>query len=281
MTTMARWGRRPVFWGRHLAAVPEGAVVFFPLRPSWLNCGLAGIVAVKGCSNATDETTVDQMEALLDICMAHGLDACRQKGLALADAFLGGESHLQSLKNAADSFKHKSTFYSLFSDDGQRRRLGSLAARMQTFLLEEQRLLAAQLGHLRRCRGGMCFGHLETLADIAWCLDRELLANMQKIETLMAAGHNGATPETVEVFYNINARPQQHRPPGSQGARFGRHVPDVHARTKRFSNLPGRPHRRMPTRTCTANMDAGVPGDPGQPQHQHRPGRRPCGARPS
>ena len=103
MTTMARWGRRPVFWGRHLAAVPEGAVVFFPLRPSWLGCGLAGIGAVKGGNNATDETTVDQMEALLDICVAHGLDACRQKGLALADAFLGGESHLQSLKNAADS----------------------------------------------------------------------------------------------------------------------------------------------------------------------------------
>jgi glutamine---fructose-6-phosphate transaminase (isomerizing) len=205
MTTMARWARRPVFWGRHLAAVPEGAIVFFPLRPSWLSCGLAGIVAVKGGSNATDETTVDQMEALLDICMAHGLDACRQKGLTLADAFLGGKSHLQSLKNAADSFKHKSTFYSLFSDDGQRRRLGSLAARMQTFLLEEQRLLAAQLGHLDAAEGECVSEHLETLADIAWCLDRELLANMQKIETLMAAGPNGATPETVEVFYNVNA----------------------------------------------------------------------------
>ena len=94
MRTMARWGRRPVFWGRHLATVPEGAVVFFPLRPSWLSCGLAGIVAVKGGKNATDETTVDQMEALLDICMAHGLDTCRQKGLALADAFECGVNDL-------------------------------------------------------------------------------------------------------------------------------------------------------------------------------------------
>ena len=205
MKTIVQWGRRPVFWGRHLAAVPEGALVFFPLRLSWLGCGLAGIVAIKGNGGATEDTTVDQVEALLNICMTHGLNACRQKRLALADAYLGGDTHLQSLKTAADSFKHKSAFFKLFVDDAQRRRLKTLAERMQTVLMEEQRILADQLGHLQTVEGECVSGHLDTWADIAWCLDRELLANMKKIENLMDAEHNGATPETVEVFYNINA----------------------------------------------------------------------------
>ncbi|MEN8780257.1 MAG: hypothetical protein ABF292_04035, partial [Desulfobacterales bacterium] len=34
-----------IYFGRSLARVPSGAVVFFPCRPTLLACGLAGIVA--------------------------------------------------------------------------------------------------------------------------------------------------------------------------------------------------------------------------------------------
>lgn len=36
-----------IYFGRSLARVPAGAIVFFPCRPTLLACGLAGIVAFK------------------------------------------------------------------------------------------------------------------------------------------------------------------------------------------------------------------------------------------
>ena len=45
-----RWNRlrqTRVRWGRHLAGVPPGTLVFFPVRDNLLGCGLTGIVAFK------------------------------------------------------------------------------------------------------------------------------------------------------------------------------------------------------------------------------------------
>ena len=92
MKIMPRWRRRPVFWGRHLATVPEGALVFFPLRPTQVNCGLAGLVAIKGPAPIENATAVDQLATLLDICQAHGFQSCQKMGAPLTDAYLGGHS---------------------------------------------------------------------------------------------------------------------------------------------------------------------------------------------
>ena len=202
---MTRWARRPVFWGRRLAAVPEGALVFFPLCPTRVNCGLAGIVAIKGHSPTTTASPFEQLETLLDICNAHGFHACRQTGAALQDAYLGGEAHLRSLKDTANSFKHKSAFFKLFRDGAKRNQLEAIEERLQALIREEQRVLAEQLGDLPAADGECVSDCLETLEDIAWCIGRELLANVVKIQALMDAGRNAITPETVEVFYNINA----------------------------------------------------------------------------
>ena len=205
MKTVDRWGRRPVFWGRHLADVPEGAFVFFPLRPAQLNCGLAGIVAIKSQPSTKNANAVDELETLLEKCKAHGFQTCQKKGAALAEIYLGGAAHLRSLKNTANGFKHKSSFFELFRDGAKRNQLEALEERLQAIIREERQALAEQLGHLPAADAECMSDHLETLEDIAWCLGRELLANVIKIEALMDTGRTGITPETVEVFYNINA----------------------------------------------------------------------------
>ena len=203
---MTRWSRRPVYWGRHLGRLPEDAIVFFPVRPELAACGLAGIVAFKGGpAEGRSVGGLDALEALLTSCADKGLSTCLRKGLPLKEVHFGGEGHIQDIRRISEDFKEKTAFYQLFRRPENRSRLKQLEERLNAIIAEDRQVLAEQQGHLQATDVESVSGHLETLADVAWCLGRELLANMEKIEALMDTGITGMTPETVEIFYNINA----------------------------------------------------------------------------
>ncbi len=204
LQTMARWGRRPVYWGRHLAGVPEASLVFFPVRPNLATCGLAGIVAFKR-QRPDAPAPLGTLADLLASGETHRLAACLEKGEPLADIHLGGNRHIRTLKETADRLKEKTTFFALFSRPDNRQQLRELEARLHAVISEERRVLAEHQGRLQAADVDAVAGHLETLEDVAWCIGRELLANMAKIDALMDPTRGPLSPERVEVFYNINA----------------------------------------------------------------------------
>jgi glucosamine--fructose-6-phosphate aminotransferase (isomerizing) len=202
---MVRWGRRPVYWGRHMASLPAEALVFFPVRPTLAVCGLAGIVAFKGRRPGAAPAGTVQLETLLATCAAHGLAACLAAGGDLRGTHLGGDDHIRALKQTTDRLKEKEAFFELFRNPANRRQLRELEDRLRAVITEERRVLAEHQGHLQAADVESIAGHLETLEDVAWGIGRELLANMEKIEALMDPARHPVTPETVEIFYNINA----------------------------------------------------------------------------
>jgi len=204
LQAMARWGRCPVYWGRHPAGVPASSFVLFPVQPTLTACGLAGIVAFK---RARPETAapVDSLADLLATCEAHRLQTCLEKKAPLADSHLGGGRHIHTLKESADRLKEKTAFFALYSRPENRRRLQAMEERLRVLIRGERQVLAKHQGRLRAADVEAVAAHLETMADVAWCLDRELLANMAKIDALMDPAAGPLTPEKVEVFYNINA----------------------------------------------------------------------------
>lgn len=205
MTALARWGRCPVYWGRHLRTVPEGALVIFPVRPTVMGCGLAGIVAFKSRPARDQAKGVDGLEDLLATCETTGFETCSIEKAVLEERYLGGDAHIRRLKKAADQLKRKALFFDLFRQPDQRQHLADLGKRLQAVIGQERAMLAEQQGHLDAGAVECIASRIETLEDTAWCLGRELLANMQKIDALMDMDRNGMTPQTVEVFYNINA----------------------------------------------------------------------------
>ena len=205
MAMLHRWGRRPVYWGRSLGAVPEGALVFFPVQPTVAPCGLAGIVAFKKPQEAAASKDLTALAAMLDTCAANGFDNRRSDDRPAHEVYLGGTAHVRDFKAAADGLKEKGAFFGLFSRPENRRQLKALEERLQHLLEEERRMLADQEGLLEAAELTCIQNHLDILADVGWCLGRELLANMEKIEALMDPRYSGVTPETIEVFYNINA----------------------------------------------------------------------------
>jgi len=205
MTALSRWIHCPVYWGRHLNAVPEGSLVIFPVRPTVADCGLAGIVAFKGRTGREQTDAVDRLEGLLATCEANAFQTCLQAKTGFEAIYLGGGDHIRRLKKSADHLKRKAVFFDLFRQPDQRQRLADMEKRLQAIIRQERAVLAEQQGHLDAGDVECIAGRIETVADTTWCLGRELLANMQKIDALMDTDRNGMTPETVEVFYNINA----------------------------------------------------------------------------
>ncbi len=203
LQTMARWGHRPVYWGRHLASVPEASIVFFPLQPNRAACGLAGIVAFKG-RQGNAPTPLATLADLLALSEAHRLQVCLEKSDPLANRHLGGHDHIRTIKATADQLKEKTAFFALFSRPENRQRLQEIEARLRAMIREERQVLADHQGRLQAADVDAVTDHLETLEDVAWCLGRELLANMAKIDALMDPARGPLSPERVEVFYNVN-----------------------------------------------------------------------------
>ena len=65
-----------------MTAVPEGALVFFPIQPTVTPCGLAGIVAFKKPQAAAPPKDLAALAALLDTCAANGFATSRSANRA-------------------------------------------------------------------------------------------------------------------------------------------------------------------------------------------------------
>jgi glucosamine--fructose-6-phosphate aminotransferase (isomerizing) len=189
-----------------MAGVPASSFVFFPVQPNLTACGLAGIVAFKRPRVDHPSAPIEILTDLLNASEAHGLQTClKEESEPLADIHLGGHGHIRTIKQTADRLKEKTSFIVLFSQPDHRRQLQEIETRLRAMIDEDRQVLAAHQGHLQAADVDAVTDHLETLADAAWCIGRELLANMEKIDALMDPAGGPLSPERVEVFYNINA----------------------------------------------------------------------------
>jgi len=81
---------KKVFFGRALSNVPRGAIVFFPVRPGVLCCGLAGIVAkVPDAGKAAKAYDLDTLEKGIERIGTCKLEDCiKSKNLSLARDYM-------------------------------------------------------------------------------------------------------------------------------------------------------------------------------------------------
>ena len=119
-----------------MAAVPEGALVLFPIQPTMAPCGLAGIVAFKKPQDAAVPENLATLAAMLDTCAANGLESSRSAKRPKSEVYLGGTAHVRALKSAADGLKEKGAFFAVFSRPENRRQLKGLEERLQHLIVK-------------------------------------------------------------------------------------------------------------------------------------------------
>ncbi|MGA1843602.1 MAG: SIS domain-containing protein [bacterium] len=180
----------PVYIGRSAASVPPGSWILFPVRSHYLCCGLIGILEYTGSdqegeNGANYRSHLTRMKELWS-----GIAACGVKGLIegrlAAEEYMNGETSLSELRDAVLALKGLKPFRHIFQDDSARESIQSQALEIRSFLSSEDALLDQSSITIESSSLELVNSRLVQLRDIAWWLERELLLNMEKVESLLA-----------------------------------------------------------------------------------------------
>ncbi len=178
------------------------ALIFFPLAPATLCCGLAGILTVRGrvapglpgedLALLFERVSVNDLAALLD-------------GRIRAPEYLGGSASAEGMERELLRLKGEEAFQQLFFATGEVRRLAALSARMRAFLLAEEAILEEKAGRFPTTDLEAVNRGLVLIRDLVWGLEHDILDNVQRIVSLAGAGGVAEVdPEALPKYRKIN-----------------------------------------------------------------------------
>ena len=195
-----------VYFGRDIAHLPPGAIVFFPARENTFCCGIAAIVSYKLKKSRPPRSDTAVLEHMVAQLAQSGYETCSKvNDTDIDDHYLGGKSHIESLWQAIQNLKCTDQFYAIFKNSNDRRQLAGLCDRLTGIIASEAQLLSERMGRIPVQTLELMTARVEKLKDIAWCIRWEVINNVAKIKDLSPGLNQSPSPETVAIFKKINA----------------------------------------------------------------------------
>jgi glucosamine--fructose-6-phosphate aminotransferase (isomerizing) len=198
--------KTPVYFGRNIAGVPPGSIVFFPYRENMLCCGIAALVSYKHKKVTSSRSTDFQLDDMVTEIERWGCDNCTKSDQsAIGDHYLGGDTIIDSLWKTVQGLKCNDLFYPIYTNLDEQRHIGDLCDRLTRIAATETQLLADNMGRISAQKVELMAVRVEKIRDIAWCLRCEILDNIKKTKDLCKVRAVPLKPETVGFFKKINA----------------------------------------------------------------------------
>jgi len=194
-----------VYFGKSESSVPKNSIIFFPCTENMLNCGLAGIVALKGKEKAERSVDIASLDGMVEKIDRFSYEACRKNDYSFDGHYLGGKDLIDLLFKSVRTLKDKDLFYNLFINEEMQDKLVKLAGRLLNIIDAQVKLLSDNMGHLEAGDVDTITQRIENLKDIAWCLNSEIIDNLKKVNNLLSLCQTPPTFSSVHIFKNINA----------------------------------------------------------------------------
>lgn len=194
---------RPVYFGKSLNNVPDGAIVFCALTPATLNCGLAGIITVKQAKPFMPKHSIKDVPNMLADIYTADLKTCQKQKQDIAQAYLNGENAVKDLLHCAKQLKRQPSFYGIMHDEPDFKLLQQTVTKFKGFIEKESIAINAQAGTLATTDSKTIDARLEILKDALWTLEAEIYGNILKVSDLF----NDKPPQNssaVSMMRNIN-----------------------------------------------------------------------------
>ena len=196
--------RFKVYLGKHLSSVPTRSIIFFPSHNNVLNCGLTGIVSYKKIQSKDHHVTVESLNAILIKIEDHSFTSCKKNELSFNNSYLGGKALIESLWQSVRTLKTEDNFYNVFISKKIQNELAEFSERLAAIIDTEAKLLSDQMGHLEIDEVDTLSRRIDDLRDIRWCLTKEIIENIKKIENLFDTKKQ-PDPYCLKIFKQINA----------------------------------------------------------------------------
>lgn len=190
-----------VFIGRSPIGIPEGSIVFFPLRDNFLCCGIAGLIAIKPKKSALLDLD-PILKGFTDI-ERKSLSYSGKMGTRLSAGYLGGDEVLSELYQQLRALSLSITFNQIFRESGKQKVLAQWVCRLSRVICTEGQRCSDLMGRLDADDLDMMVRRIEWLRDITWCLEKELLQNVANVKYLLNTVENPSSG-TIRFYKNVN-----------------------------------------------------------------------------
>jgi glucosamine--fructose-6-phosphate aminotransferase (isomerizing) len=194
-----------VYFGRNPAGVPPGSVIFFPIQPHVINCGIAAIVSYKNARQTTASPSVAALDELVASIEVQGCESCRKNDYAgLNESYLGGKKRIESLWQKIQALKGEKHFFAVYADSKERELLQATGERLAAIVRAEEKMLTEHMGRMPVQKVELMATGIEKLKDITWCIRSEIIDNLEKIDALLNGSRKQPQPSVVSTFKKIN-----------------------------------------------------------------------------
>lgn len=193
-----------IFIGAHPDAVDKPAIIFFPLLPGQLNCGFAGLMTCRLQRNPLDMTADLALIAVWKKVKSAGLQTVFTRENS-AGNYLNGMEAIHALDMAVTQLKQEDAQEFLFFQTDRSADLFHTAQDMTKFLTDEEKQLEDQDAVISSVDLEIINSRLLSLKDICWILEKDILANLQKILSLSGAEKSSAVnPSAFRKYRKLN-----------------------------------------------------------------------------
>jgi len=186
-----------IYIGRRPADVKAPSLIFFPVLPGQLNCGFAGLMTCRLPSQLSEKTADRRLNSLWGKVKNGGLQNV-PAGEKIAEHYLYGDDALHDMGMALSDLKCEAMQELLFFHADRANALSNLAAEMKAFITNEEKLLEERAELISSFDLEVINSRMLWFKDICWILERDVLANLQKIRDLTGAEKN--TEVTTAAF---------------------------------------------------------------------------------
>ena len=180
-----------LFIGRQPSSIPGPSIIFFPVMPFQLNCGFAGLMTLRlAKSNAVvtaDFTFIELWEKIKNSGLGKILS-----GESTAASCFGGFEDLNLMENATLALKQENAQEIIFFDEVRAQKLFVLAREMNLFLAAQEKLLEENAAKFASVDLEIINSRIILIKDIVWILEKDILANFEKIINLSGEKNSAA-----------------------------------------------------------------------------------------
>ncbi len=194
-----------VTFGKPLCNAPDHCLVFFPADPLRLNCGISALVSYKGKKQTPGTFDPGQIQQKIQALSQYTLAKIPPDGKPLDNFYLGGQDLMDSLFAMALDLKTEPHFFSLCFHRQYLDQLSESWDSLEKLIKTEKQLFKDQLAKFSISDVGIISGRIEQLQDIAWCLKKEIMDNMENIRNLADMPLEEGSLTCLKIYRRINA----------------------------------------------------------------------------
>ena len=187
--------------GKQINQVKENSILFFPIQPNTVSCGISAFIAFKG-SNPCQSINLMPIENMVISLKAKGLLDTKKP---VQDNFFESHDLLCELFEACRELKQEAVFSDLFFNKSKIKTLLSISQTIEQLILDQTAAFNKKFAFLSSSDIDAISSDLENLQDISWCLKKEILKNIHDIGNLSMGLERSHNNEGLKIFKRINA----------------------------------------------------------------------------